>query len=51
MRCCPVCYSKVRPTVCGTVTAKTSLEIKYKIQCRHCGFGCDKAGSVTVQYD
>ena len=46
MRCCPVCYSKVRPTVYGT-----SLEIKYKIQCRNCGFGCDKAGSVIVQYD
>lgn len=29
----------------------TSLEIKYKIQCRNCGFGCDKAGSVIVQYD
>ena len=22
-----------------------------KIQCRHCGFGCDNAGSVIVQYD
>ena len=22
-----------------------------KIQCRNCGFGCDKAGSVIVQYD
>ena len=21
------------------------------IQCRNCGFGCDKAGSVIVQYD
>ena len=46
MRCCPVCYSKVRPTVYGTATTGTSLEIKYKIQCRNCGFGCDKAGSV-----
>lgn len=51
MRCCPVCYSKVRPTVYGTATTGTSLEIKYKIQCRNCGFGCDKAGSVIVQYD
>ena len=24
MRCCPVCYSKVRPTVYGTATVKTS---------------------------
>ena len=46
MRCCPVCYSKVRPTVYGTVTTGTRLEIKYKIQCRNCEFGCDKAGSV-----
>lgn len=51
MRCCPACYSKVRPTVYGTATTGTSLEIKYKIQCRNCGFGCDKAGSVIVQYD
>ena len=51
MRCCPVCYSKVRPTVSGTATTGTSLEIKYKIQCRNCGFGCDKADSVIVQYD
>lgn len=51
MRCCPVCYSKVRPTVYGTATTGTNLEIKYKIQCRNCGFGCDKAGSVIVQYD
>lgn len=47
MRCCPVCYSKVRPTVCGTATTGTSLEIKYKIQCRNCGFGCDKAGTIA----
>lgn len=39
MRCCPVCYSKVRPTVYGTATTGTSLEIKYKIQCRNCRFG------------
>lgn len=51
MRCCPVCYSEVKPTVYETVTAKTSLEIKYKIRCRHCGFGCNNAGSVIVQYD
>lgn len=51
MRCCPVCYSEVKPTVYETATAKTSLEIKYKIRCRHCGFGCDNAGSVIVQYD
>lgn len=51
MRCCPVCYSKVRPTVYGTATTGTSLEIKYKVQCRNCGFGCDKVGSVIVQYD
>ena len=51
MKCCPVCYSKVRPTVYGTATTGTSLEIKYKIRCRNCGFGCDKAGSVIVQYD
>lgn len=43
--------TKVRPTVYGTATTGTSLEIKYKIQCRNCGFGCDKAGSVIVQYD
>lgn len=48
MRVYPVCYSKVRPTVYGTATVMTSLEIKYKIQCRHCGFGCDNAGSVIV---
>lgn len=29
MRCCPACYSKVRPTVYGTATTGTSLEIKY----------------------
>lgn len=51
MRCCPVCYSKVRPTVCGTSTARTSLKIKYEIRCRNCGFGCDNASSVIVQYD
>lgn len=32
MKCCPVCYSKVRPTVYGTATTGTSLEIKYKIR-------------------
>lgn len=51
MRCCPVCYSKVRPIVSSTVTTGVTLEIKYKIQCRNCGFGCDKTGSVIVQYD
>ena len=50
MRCCPVCYSEVRPTVCETATAKTSLEITDKIRCRPCGFGCVNAGSVIVQY-
>lgn len=51
LRCCPVCYAKMKPTVSGTTTTGTKLEIKYTIRCRKCGFGCDKTGSVLLDYD
>ena len=51
MRCCPVCYLKVKPTVSGRVMTGTKLEIKYVIACPGCGFGCDKEGGVILQYD
>lgn len=52
MRCCPVCYSKVKPIVSNkTATGVPSLEIKYVIVCPRCGFGCHNEGSVILQYD
>lgn len=51
MRCCPVCYFKVKPTVSDRVMTGTKLEIKYKIVCSRCGFGCHKEGGVVLNYD
>lgn len=52
MRCCPVCYSKVKPIVSSnTTTSAPSLEIKYVVVCPRCGFGCHNEGSVILQYD
>ena len=51
MRCCPVCYFKVKPTVSDRVMTGTKLEIKYKIVCSRCGFGCHKEGGVVLDYD
>lgn len=52
MRCCPVCYSKVKPIVSSkTTTSVPSLEIKYVVVCPRCGFGCHNEGSVILQYD
>lgn len=51
MRCCPVCYSKVKPTASSTATTGATFEIEYKIQCPKCGFGCSKTGKVILQYD
>ena len=51
MRCCPVCYAKVKPTVSDTAMTGTKLEIKYVIRCPRCGFGCYNEGSVVLDYD
>lgn len=51
LRCCPVCYRIVKPTVSGTCYTGTKMEIRYTIRCRSCMFGCDKVGSVLVDYD
>ena len=51
MRCCPICYAKVKPTVFDTVMTDTKLEIKYVVICPRCGFGCHKEGSVVLDYD
>lgn len=34
MRCCPVCYAKVKPIVYGTKMTGTKLEIRYVIRCQ-----------------
>lgn len=51
MRCCPVCYAKVKPIVSDTVMAGAKFEIEYVIRCSRCGFGSDKVGSVILDYD
>ena len=51
LRCCPVCYRIVKPTVSGTCYTGTKMEIRYTIRCPSCMFGCDKVGSVLVDYD
>ena len=51
MRCCPVCYAKVRPTASGTCQTGTRLGIKYTIRCSRCKFGCDDIGTVVLDYD
>lgn len=52
MRCCPVCYSKVKPIVSSRrIIGGASLEIKYAVVCPKCGFGCHNEGSVILRYD
>lgn len=51
MRCCPVCYAKVKPIVYGTKMTGTKLEIRYVIRCQRCKFGSDNVGSVILDYD
>lgn len=51
MRCCPVCYATVKPTVSGNAMTGTKFKIEYVIRCPRCGFGSDKVGSVILNYD
>lgn len=51
MRCCPVCYHKVRLAASGTCQTGGMLKIDYKIICPVCELGFHKTDSVTMSYD
>lgn len=51
MRCCPVCYKKVKLAASGTCQSGGTLKIDYKIICPKCGLGFHRTGSVVMSYD